>query len=109
MDPEKKSLNFIFPTKYVIPKSLKFSNWLSQTTVGSFKPLRISQDTEDFLELQAPPAAPFRTCFAEDFGVGATGHGSRHGPPRSHGSAQLSDPGDDESEVTPPRAPRRPF
>ena len=22
MDPEKKSLNFIFPTKYVIPKSL---------------------------------------------------------------------------------------
>ena len=25
MDPEKKSLNFIFPTKYVIPKSLKFS------------------------------------------------------------------------------------
>ncbi len=24
MDPEKKSLNFIFPTKYVIPKSLKF-------------------------------------------------------------------------------------
>ena len=28
MDPEKKSLNFIFPTKYVIPKSLKFSHWL---------------------------------------------------------------------------------
>ena len=26
LDPEKKSLNFIFPTKYVIPKSLaKFS------------------------------------------------------------------------------------
>ena len=25
MDPEKKSLNFIFPTKYVIPKRLKFS------------------------------------------------------------------------------------
>ena len=23
----KKSLNFIFPTKYVIPKSLKFSHW----------------------------------------------------------------------------------
>ena len=23
MDPEKKSLNFIFPTKYVIPKSSK--------------------------------------------------------------------------------------
>ena len=27
MDPEKKSLNFFFPTKYVIPKSLKFSHW----------------------------------------------------------------------------------
>ncbi len=25
MDTEKKSLNYIFPTKYVIPKSLKFS------------------------------------------------------------------------------------
>ncbi len=30
MDPEKKSLNFIFPTKYVTPKSLKFSHWLSE-------------------------------------------------------------------------------
>ena len=30
MDPEKKSLNFIFPTKHVIPKSLKFSHWLSK-------------------------------------------------------------------------------
>ena len=30
VDPEKKSLNFIFPTKYVIPKSLKFSHWLSE-------------------------------------------------------------------------------
>ena len=30
MDPEKKSLNFIFPTKYGIPKSLKFSHWLSE-------------------------------------------------------------------------------
>ena len=30
MDPEKKSLNSIFPTKYVIPKSLKFSHWLSE-------------------------------------------------------------------------------
>ena len=25
-----KSLNFIFPTKYVIPKSLKFSRWPSK-------------------------------------------------------------------------------
>ncbi len=31
MDPEEKSLNFIFPTKYVIPKSLKFSHWPSKT------------------------------------------------------------------------------
>ena len=30
MDPEKKSLNFIFPTKYVTAKSLKFSHWLSE-------------------------------------------------------------------------------
>ena len=30
MDPEKKSLNFIFPTTYVIPKSLKFSHWPSK-------------------------------------------------------------------------------
>ena len=30
MDPERKSLNFIFPTKYVIPKSLKFSHWPSK-------------------------------------------------------------------------------
>ena len=30
MDPEKKSWNFIFPTKYVIPKSLKFSHWPSK-------------------------------------------------------------------------------
>ena len=27
---KKKSLNFIFPTKYVIPKSLKFSHWPSK-------------------------------------------------------------------------------
>ena len=30
MDPEKKSLKFTFPTKYVIPKSLKFSHWPSK-------------------------------------------------------------------------------
>ena len=33
MDPEKKSLNFIFPTKYVIPKSLKFSHWPSKPSI----------------------------------------------------------------------------
>ncbi len=31
--PRKKSLNFIFPTKYVIPKSLKFSHWPSKKIV----------------------------------------------------------------------------
>ncbi len=30
MDPEKKSLNYIFPIQYVIPKSLKFGHWLSE-------------------------------------------------------------------------------
>ena len=34
MDPEKK-LNFIFPTKYVIPKSLKFSLWPSKPFLAS--------------------------------------------------------------------------
>ena len=28
--PSQKSLNFIFPTKHVIPKSLKFSHWPSK-------------------------------------------------------------------------------
>ncbi len=32
MDPEKKSLNFIFPTKYVIPKSL------SRLDIGQVRP-----------------------------------------------------------------------
>ena len=36
MDPEKKSVNFIFPTKYVIPKSLKFSHWPSKAISGKF-------------------------------------------------------------------------
>ena len=30
MDHQNKSLNFIFPTKHVIPESLKFSHWLSE-------------------------------------------------------------------------------
>ena len=30
MDPEDKSENFFFPTKHVIPESLKFSHWLSE-------------------------------------------------------------------------------
>ena len=36
MDPEKKSLNFIFPTQYVIPKSLKFGHWLSENFSANF-------------------------------------------------------------------------
>ena len=34
MEPWNKSLNFIFPTKYVIPKSLKFRHWPSKDIVG---------------------------------------------------------------------------
>ena len=30
LDPEIKNSNFIFPTKYVIPKSLKLSHWPSK-------------------------------------------------------------------------------
>ncbi len=36
MDPEKKCLNFIFPTKYVIRKSLKFSHWPSKKKTPFF-------------------------------------------------------------------------
>ena len=36
MDP-KKSLKYIFPAKYVIPKSLKFSHWPSKLRRGHFK------------------------------------------------------------------------
>ena len=32
LNSSRKSLNSIFPTKYVIPKSLKFSHWPSKTT-----------------------------------------------------------------------------
>ena len=45
MDPEKKSLNFIFPTKYVIPKSLKFSHWPSKL-VGPIDDLKHMFSTE---------------------------------------------------------------
>ena len=34
--PWKKSLNFFFPTKYVIPKSLKFSHWPSKMRMPKF-------------------------------------------------------------------------
>ena len=39
MEPWEKSLNFIFPTKYVIPKSLKFSHWPSQMRIWYSIPL----------------------------------------------------------------------
>ena len=56
MDPEKKSLNFIFPTKYVIPKSLsrlaigwvrmayKFGGWSDHHLryLGANAPSRVS-------------------------------------------------------------------
>ncbi len=42
MDPEKKSLNFIVPTTYVILKSLKFSHWPSKFFI---LPLWWSQDS----------------------------------------------------------------
>ncbi len=35
--PQNKSLNLIFPTKYVIPKSLKVSHWLSQILFRSHR------------------------------------------------------------------------
>ena len=34
---KKKSLNFIFPTKYVVPKSLKFSHWPSKLKKNMWK------------------------------------------------------------------------
>ena len=52
MDPEKKSLNFIFPTKYVIPKSLKFSHWLSG---------KVNQPMVETLFKHWPPTIQFQT------------------------------------------------
>ena len=59
MDPEKKSLNFIFPTKYVIPKSLsrlaigqvKISKWLMVPWDLSF-----SWDPKDRVVGPLPPS-----------------------------------------------------
>ena len=51
MDHEKKSLNFIFPTKYVIPKSLKFSHWLSEFKVPFFIAHLISSPTPSSLAI----------------------------------------------------------
>ena len=39
MDPEKK-MNFIFPTKCVIPESLKFSHWPSKIVVSNPESLK---------------------------------------------------------------------
>ena len=48
MDPEIKSLNFIFPTKHVIPESLKFSHWLSEKNTSQvfFEMLQKKKATE---------------------------------------------------------------
>ncbi len=71
MDPEKKSLNFIFPTKHVIPKSLKFSNWLSQpffSITPSFQHLfvgeifrsRVASAAPSFVTQPGPPLQAIR-------------------------------------------------
>ena len=44
----KKSLNFIFPTKYVIPKSLKFSHWPSKFFLSTQK-IQLKKNTLWFL------------------------------------------------------------
>ena len=43
--PWKKSLNFIFPTKYVIPKSLKLSHWLSEYIYICYIAFNLKVDT----------------------------------------------------------------
>ena len=48
MDPEIKKMNFIFPTKYVIPKSLKFSHWPSKKNRTSNQP-RVWQKNKGLL------------------------------------------------------------
>ena len=58
MDPEKKSLNFIFPTKYVIPKSLKFSHWLSEKHLqNTTKKTKSFQGKPDIKTLNLAPAS----------------------------------------------------
>ena len=61
MDPEKKSLNFIFPTKYVIPKSLKFSHWLSETNSSPLKTGRNPKGNEKVFHPFS--GVPPRFCF----------------------------------------------
>ena len=51
MDPEKKSLNFIFPTKYVIPKCLKFSHWPSKSQYVRLTPKKHDPEFTDFVKL----------------------------------------------------------
>ena len=55
MDPEKKSLNFIFPTKYVIPKSLKFGHWLSELWFQTETPLEDANRTTHTHISESPP------------------------------------------------------
>ena len=65
MDPEKKSLNFIFPTKYIIPKSLKFSHWPSKLMVFDFQGINhVSWDDDPFIPSPRsvdPSVDPFLT------------------------------------------------
>ena len=64
MDHQNKSLNFIFPTKHVIPESLKFSHWLSEFKRAMFflLPNFQGEDSQDFQPTEAkqrqnPPAS----------------------------------------------------
>ena len=51
MDPEQKSLNFIFPTKYVIPKSLS-SLAIGQVSKPTSKKLWLDFQGRAFWERQ---------------------------------------------------------
>ena len=62
MDPEKKSLNFIFPTKYVIPKSLKFSHWPSKKTLCVYQVFNLVPDP-----LSNPSSSPVKVNHPSPF------------------------------------------
>ena len=63
MDPEKKSLNFIFPTKYVIPQKKKFSHWPSKSiaSVSTNTDLNLKWFNNNFRSFFVPAETIF-TC-----------------------------------------------
>ena len=78
MDPEKKSLNFIFPTKYVIRKSLKFSHWPSKAKfMGGVPQLKVYTPDVQPWKLNGGFFELFRTSVR----VGDSYHGNRTGDP----------------------------